>query len=303
MRARLHVRGGRFGFFREGTHEICDARATRQLLPATCDVLERVAAGLESLGSVDVREVELSENVDASERVVHCEAAAGADAGALQTLAAIDGLTAAPYVTDRLALGEHPPIALRRHVFAFFQGNRYLLRDLAAHVAGLVAPGGVAVDLYAGAGLFSIAAAVIRGARVTAVEGDRFAAADLVANVAAADVPVSPVHQSVEAFVSAFKAERGVHRAAGQAVDTIIVDPPRTGLSREATEGVLALRAPRLVYVSCDIATLARDARRLVDAGYALNRLDAFDLFPNTPHVETVAVFINSTSCLPVGGP
>jgi 23S rRNA (uracil1939-C5)-methyltransferase len=72
---------------------------------------------------------------------------------------------------------------------------------------------------------------------------------------------------------------------------TIIVDPPRTGMSAEALDGVLALGAPRLVYVSCDIATLARDARRLVDAGYALGRVDAFDLFPNTPHVETVVVF------------
>jgi tRNA/tmRNA/rRNA uracil-C5-methylase (TrmA/RlmC/RlmD family) len=43
--------------------------------------------------------------------------------------------------------------------------------------------------------------------------------------------------------------------------------------------------------VSCDVATLARDARRIVDAGYAVDRADAFDLFPNTPHVETVVVF------------
>ena len=50
-------------------------------------------------------------------------------------------------------------------------------------------------------------------------------------------------------------------------------------------------RARNVVYVSCDVATLARDARLLVDAGYTLSRLDAFDLFPNTPHVETVAVF------------
>jgi 23S rRNA (uracil1939-C5)-methyltransferase len=61
-------------------------------------------------------------------------------------------------------------------------------------------------------------------------------------------------------------------------------------MSREALDGVLGLEPRRIVYVSCDVATLARDARRLVDAGYAVDRLDAFDLFPNTPHVETVAV-------------
>ena len=71
----------------------------------------------------------------------------------------------------------------------------------------------------------------------------------------------------------------------------MIVDPPRTGLSREALDGICRWQAPRIVYVSCDVATLARDARRLVDTGYTLTRVDGFDLFPNTPHVETVAVF------------
>jgi tRNA/tmRNA/rRNA uracil-C5-methylase (TrmA/RlmC/RlmD family) len=56
-------------------------------------------------------------------------------------------------------------------------------------------------------------------------------------------------------------------------------------------EAVAALGAGRLVYVSCDPATMARDARRLLDAGYRLHSLDAFDLFPNTPHVEVVGVF------------
>jgi 23S rRNA (uracil1939-C5)-methyltransferase len=56
-------------------------------------------------------------------------------------------------------------------------------------------------------------------------------------------------------------------------------------------DGVIRLGSGRLIYVSCDPATLARDARRLVDAGYSIERMDAFDLFPNTPHVETVAVF------------
>ena len=62
-------------------------------------------------------------------------------------------------------------------------------------------------------------------------------------------------------------------------------------MSREALDGVIRMRAGRVLYVSCDVATLARDSRRLVDAGYAIERADAFDLFPNTPHVETVVVF------------
>jgi 23S rRNA (uracil1939-C5)-methyltransferase len=71
----------------------------------------------------------------------------------------------------------------------------------------------------------------------------------------------------------------------------VIVDPPRTGLSKEAGERLARLAAPRIVYVSCDPPTLARDARRLLDAGYRLHSLRAFDLFPNTPHVESLAVF------------
>jgi 23S rRNA (uracil1939-C5)-methyltransferase len=55
--------------------------------------------------------------------------------------------------------------------------------------------------------------------------------------------------------------------------------------------GVMRLRAPRLVYVSCDVATLARDARVLLDAGYRIEHARAFDLFPNTAHVETVIAF------------
>jgi 23S rRNA (uracil1939-C5)-methyltransferase len=59
---------------------------------------------------------------------------------------------------------------------------------------------------------------------------------------------------------------------------------------------LVKLGAPRLVYVSCDPATMARDARRLVDGGYRLESLRAFDLFPNTPHVECVGVFLRDRS-------
>jgi tRNA/tmRNA/rRNA uracil-C5-methylase (TrmA/RlmC/RlmD family) len=72
----------------------------------------------------------------------------------------------------------------------------------------------------------------------------------------------------------------------------MIVDPPRTGLSRDAVAGILAMAPPKLVYVSCDPATLARDARALLDGGYTLGGIMGLDLFPNTAHVETVVQFV-----------
>jgi 23S rRNA (uracil1939-C5)-methyltransferase len=139
-------------------------------------------------------------------------------------------------------------------------------------------------------GVFAVSAALARGVRVTAVEGDRVAAADLAANASAAGASLMAVHQAVEDFVRRTPP-----------VSTAIVDPPRTGMSRDALNGVVRLRPQRVIYVSCDVATLARDARRLVDAGYEIERIDAFDLFPNTPHVETVVVFdaINVWSARP----
>ena len=89
------------------------------------------------------------------------------------------------------------------------------------------------------------------------------------------------MHGAVEAHLASRRAEVG----------TAIVDPPRTGLSAEAVTGLLAWAPARVVYVSCDVATMARDARRLLDGGYAMTHLRGFDLFPNTPHVESVGRF------------
>ena len=286
MRARLHVRGHRVGFFREGTHEVCDARDTRQLLPESCDVVDRLAAALRSLGADAVREIELSENIDARERAVHFETSERVDARILDKLSSIDGITRGPHVTDRLRLGESE-VTLRRHVQAFFQGNRHLLRDLVSHVVERVPMGSGVVDLYAGVGLFAVAAATTRAATVAAVEGDAIAAADLQTNAAAAGSQIVAMKGAVEGFLASGLSRR----IAGPPPETVIVDPPRTGMSREALDAVIRFMAARIVYVSCDVATLARDSRRFVDAGYAITRADAFDLFPNTPHVETVVVF------------
>lgn len=295
MRARLHWRQQRIGFFIEGSHQICDARPTQQLAESSSDVLARVARGLRDAGLQEAAEVELSENADASERAIHVEATAPFDVGCLSGLvdgSSLTGLTVSmgaaarpslqilggdPHVTDRVAVGDRV-VTLRRHVLAFFQGNRFLLQPLVSHISQMIVPGSRVLDLYAGVGLFSVAAAA-RGASVTAVEGDQVSSNDLVAN--GSPLGVNAVGEAVEGFV----------RRSPPVPDMVIVDPPRTGLSREALDGVIRLGAAQVVYVSCDIATFARDTRRLLDAGYRLTQLDGFDLFPNTPHVETIARF------------
>jgi len=98
---------------------------------------------------------------------------------------------------------------------------------------------------------------------------------------AAAHPLVTAFQEPVESFVASRSAT----------ADLVIVDPPRTGMSPDALRGLVSVRPGRIVYVSCDVPTLARDARKLVEADYRLASVDAFDLFPNTPHVETVAVF------------
>jgi 23S rRNA (uracil1939-C5)-methyltransferase len=289
MRARLHARGGRIGFFREGTHSLCDARQTRQLRDDSMDAIAALERSLSVLERPTVSEIELSENMEGSERAVHLELVLDADPSRLATLSTVDGLTGvtcapalhprtmelwgSPFVTDHVRGAR-----LARHARSFFQGNRFLLPALVDHVLELI-EGERLLDLYAGAGLFSIAADAAGKGPVTAVEGDRFSAADLKRNADGKDVTV--IVGAVEQFL---ERPRGTH-------STVIVDPPRTGMSKEATAGVIALGAPRVIYVSCDIATLARDARVLLDAGYRIAATRAFDLFPATAHVETVIAF------------
>ena len=162
MRARLHVRDHRFGFFREGSHEVCDARLTRQLLAETCDALDRVATVLKALSADGVREIEIAENLDASNRVIALDVTAPLTADALAQLGGVTGFSGVvtpfggrgdPHVSDRLSLNAGASVVLRRHVHAFFQGNRHLLASLVEHVVERTAPGHEVVDLYAGVGI------------------------------------------------------------------------------------------------------------------------------------------------------
>lgn len=299
MRARLHVAGGRIGFFREGTHQLCEPAQTGQLLPATVAVLSELSAAVAAAPHFHVSAVELSENCPANERALHVVLSEGTSASRVEALHRMPGVTGVSYasgydrrpvvlwgtpeVSDEIvipATAGAVPVRVTRQAHAFFQGNRFLLAPLAAAVTDSVPPGRV-LELYAGVGLFAVTLAARGGTSVVAVEGDRTAAADLKTNAERVGRTIEPRSQSVERFLE----------SAPAGFDTVIVDPPRTGMTKDASRGVIALGAPRVVYVSCDVATLARDARMLADAGYEMRPLRAFDLFPNTAHVETLAVF------------
>ncbi len=298
MRARFHVRGRELGFYREGTHALCDARSTGQLSETSLDAVEEAVASLAAQGIL-VASVELSENVAGDARALHFdlrETRPSADALARAVGAAgLTGCTARtadtafyssgdPIVSDPLDVltaGRVQGGVVSRGPEAFFQGNRFLIASLVGEVVDAV-PDGSVIDLYAGVGLFSVPLAASGRGQVLAVEGDPVSNRDLLRNAGSCGGNMRVIRGSVEAFLA---------RGGRSASDTVIVDPPRTGMSKEATDGILGLRPRRIVYVSCDAATMARDGRRLLDAGYELLSLRGFDLFPNTPHVETLGVF------------
>ena len=278
MRARLHAADGRLGFFREGTHRLCDPAPTGQLLPETLAWIASIERFLQQGRLSGLAGVELAENVAGDQRACHLELAPGTDP------APYAPLVTASTVTDTLRVRETDPasiLRLRRSARAFFQGNRVLLEPLVRHVAALVPPGPV-LDLYAGVGLFGLSLAAAGASEVTLVEGDPVSGADLHANAEPFGDRVRVERRSVETFLGS-----------RPRIATAVVDPPRTGLSKEAMSGLVDARPGRVVYVSCDIATLARDTRTLIDAGYALEGLTGLDLFPNTAHVETVGLFVN----------
>jgi tRNA/tmRNA/rRNA uracil-C5-methylase (TrmA/RlmC/RlmD family) len=163
----------------------------------------------------------------------------------------------------------------------FWQVHPAAADTLAACVLDLLRPrpGETALDLYAGAGLFAglLAAAVGPDGHVVAVEADERAAADARANAPGIEVRAARV-------------TAGLLGGLGAAPDIAVLDPPRAGAGAEVLTALLALRPRAVAYVSCDPAALARDLRVAVDAGWRLAALRAFDCFPMTQHVETVAL-------------
>ncbi|MEK7797430.1 MAG: RsmD family RNA methyltransferase, partial [Nitrospirota bacterium] len=135
------------------------------------------------------------------------------------------------------------------------------------------------LELYAGIGNFGLAIAR-EGALVTFVEGNSSALADARYNARVNHIGRCRFRsESAEAFLPG---------AAPGEYDLVLMDPPRTGLSKEALAGLVHLKAGRILYLSCDPPTLARDLRAMQEAGHRVTRLQGYDMFPQTMHIETL---------------
>jgi len=170
----------------------------------------------------------------------------------------------------------------------FFQVNRFLIGKLVKLVTEHRS-GNIAWDLFAGVGLFSRILAR-NFAHVTAVESSRIASGDL----AAAFKKLGPQHRAVSENTLVFLQKAITQR---ERPDLIILDPPRAGAGLEACALLARIAAPQIVYVSCDPTTLARDLAAL-QSTYRIDELHLVDLFPQTFHIETVAVLTRTKPSL-----
>ncbi len=167
-------------------------------------------------------------------------------------------------------------LVFRYDARVFFQGHRGLVGELIAAVVG-EGSGEVAYDLYGGVGLFALPLAR-RYARVVMVEGDRVAGRFARLNARGNKLEnVEVVAQAVETWLPRLPRE----------AERVVVDPPRTGLSKSVRNQLLRGRPRRLTYVSCHAATLGRDLKDLLQ-GYDVEAITFLDLFPQTGHIETV---------------
>ncbi len=254
-RARVGFRDGVIGFRQTGSHTLCPASACPVLVPALDQELARLSANPpDGNGELTL--------------------AAGEDGGVCVTGDASAGSSISIRAADH-------EIEISPGVF--FQANALLRTALATAVHEAAGRGSRAMELFAGSGYFTIGLAE-RFDEVLVVEAQGRATKDLVRNLARAG------RENVDVVTGVAERSLSSPRLTDFAPDVVVLDPPRKGLEGAAVERIAALAPRRVVYVSCDPATHARDAKKFVGLGYAVQSLRAFDLFPQTSHVEAIAV-------------
>jgi 23S rRNA (uracil1939-C5)-methyltransferase len=261
-RSRVHAERGRVGYRKRASRELCGIEH--------CAVLEpELDAALAALAH--------SHPADGEWELARGEA--GARASALGVLRAPRSRSAPP---ERCVW----TIAGDRFAFSpgvFTQANPSLCGVLVDAVHAAAGAGRSALDAYCGAGLFTLGLAK-RFERVTAVEANADAISDLRENLATARAA------NVDVVEARFEHWLALHDDRQPRFDTAVVDPPRSGLPEGGAAALAQLARRRIVYVSCDPATLARDLAVLGKRDFRLTQVRGFDLFPQTPHVEALAV-------------
>jgi 23S rRNA (uracil1939-C5)-methyltransferase len=256
-RARIRVEGGSVGFRRRRSHALCAVAGCPLLAPPLDAALARLVADPPA-GS---GEWELVMGVDGTVRQSALPPPAGAPAVELEVAA--QRLRVSPGV--------------------FVQANALLLDRLVSEVVEAAGSGDAFLELHAGAGTFTLGLAR-RFAGGVAIESSRAAASDLRHNLGAAGAD----HVRVVRAEASLRRLRGVLRDLRP--DAVVLDPPRAGVGREVAGALARLAARRIVHLACDPATLARDLAVFRAGGWLVTRVTGFDLFPQTPHVEALAV-------------
>ena len=290
-RVRLKVgRGGTIGFHEMGSNQLVEID---RCLVADCDLAP--AALLARSLSRDLLEIELVRKSETAQVLVgYLKKPPAAQqvermSRVLQSEQSIVGIVLRAG-QSRSVVGDaeveveiEDGVSLRNDADLFSQVNRPQNRKLVAAAMEIAAPTGQAamLDLFCGTGNFSIPAAR-RGARVTGVDSESAA-------IAAANRNAQRMGLGDAQFVAMEARELAafLHRARSRP-EVVLLDPPRTGAA-ELMEPIVRLHPARVVYVSCDVATLVRDLRVLRAANYSIERVRAFDFFPNTHHIEIVA--------------
>jgi 23S rRNA (uracil1939-C5)-methyltransferase len=183
-----------------------------------------------------------------------------------------------PYIYEEVA-----GIRYRISAGSFFQSNTAGAETLVSLVKEFLdpQPGQTVLDGYSGVGLFGLTLAHLAGS-VIAIEENPWAMEDLAQT--AEDIGLDNI--------SLFEGPMGeVVRAIDQRVDAAVVDPPRSGMEKNVPADLAHLGVRRLVYVSCDPATMARDASSLRSVGFELKKVQPVDMFPQTFHIESVSLW------------
>ena len=166
---------------------------------------------------------------------------------------------------------------------SFFQVNLPVAQEMVSHVLTLIEgrENLSILELYSGVGLFSRFLAP-HAKSLTAIESSPSACFDFAGNLDEFE-NISLYEGAVESLLPEILEQI-------KPVDLVVLDPPRSGLHAKARQALIDLNPREIIYISCDPSTLARDLKQLKEAGYSLHSVHAFDIFPQTAHVETIVV-------------